>query len=136
MRRTLHRLTVGTAAITALTLASAPAWADGGAHIEGDGSSRSVTVEAKDPGSGGGGKSSGGGGSSSGGGGESSGGGQTSAGGTSPESETSSGGGSTSEGGRTSVSHSERTDVGNYSGGSSQGQVARREAAAGVKIPW
>lgn len=117
MRRTLRRLTVGTAAITVLTLASAPAWADGDVSFKGDGSGGSVTVEAKDPGSGGG-KSSGGGGGKSSGGSSSSSGGSSSGGGKS----SGSGGGKSSGGGgggrTTSVSNSGRTSVGNYSSGS------------------
>lgn len=53
MRRALRRLTIGTAAITALTLATAPAWADGGVDVDGHGSggSSTVTVHAEDSGS-------------------------------------------------------------------------------------
>lgn len=51
MRNTLRRLTVSAAAITALTLAAAPAWADGGVTVQGDGRSSSVTVTATDSGS-------------------------------------------------------------------------------------
>lgn len=116
MRGTLRRLTVSTAAITAFTLTTAPAWADDGVNWRGDGSKGTVTVEVEDPGSGGG-KSSGGGGSSSGGG-NSSGGGGSSNGGSksSGGSGNSSGGGG--GGGTTSVSNGGRTSVGNYSSGS------------------
>ena len=105
MRGTLRRLTVSTAAITAFTLTTAPAWADDGVNWRGDGSKGTVTVEVEDPGSGGG-KSSGGGGTSSGG-------GKSSGGGSSSGGSKASGGGGT-----TSVSNGGRTSVGNYDSGS------------------
>lgn len=52
MRRALRRMTVSTAAITALTLAAAPAWADGGVDVRGNGGSSSVIVHAEDSGGG------------------------------------------------------------------------------------
>lgn len=112
MRRALRRLTVGTAATTALVLATAPAWADGDVKWDSSGSSGKVTVTVEDPGSGGG-KSSGGGGKSSGGGGGSSSGSGKSSG--SGNGKPSGGGGGA---GTTSVSNSGRASVGSYSSGS------------------